>query len=99
MSVSYQVKNQDILSLLPTLDACIETQAKRLHNQTTSALMKTPEDTALQEQLEILRLFLEQADFKKLRAESEPLLIEGKKVTFTVWREGDKAQWEMKSHP
>ena len=86
-------------TLYPTLDACIETQAKRLHNQATSALLKTPDDTALQEQLETLRLFLEQADFKKLRTESEPLLIEGKKVTFTVWREGGKAQWEMKSHP
>lgn len=93
------MKNQDRLNLLPTLDACVETQAKRLHNQTASSLLKTPDDTALQEQLETLRLFLEQADFKKLRAESEPLLVEGKKVTFTVWREGSKAQWEMKSHP
>ena len=87
------------LKLTPTLDACVETQARRLHNQTVSALLKTPDDPTLQEQLETLRLFLEQANFHKLRAESEPLLIEGRKVTFTVWREGGKARWEMKGLP
>jgi len=86
-------------TLYPTLAACVETQAKRLYDQTASALLNNPDDVILQEQLETLQLFLEQADFKKLRAESETLLIEGRKVTFTVWREGDKARWEMKSHP
>jgi hypothetical protein len=90
------MKNQDLLSLLPTLAACVETQAKRLYDQTASALLNNPDDVILQEQLETLQLFLEQADFKKLRAESEPLLLDGKKVTFLVWRVGDKAQWEMK---
>ena len=55
-----------------------------------------PDDTALQNQLETLLLFLEQADFKKLRTESEPLLIDGK-VTFTVWREGGKVRCDMKA--
>jgi hypothetical protein len=86
-----------VITLHPSLDACIETQAKRLFNQTASTLLKTPDDIRLQEQLETLRLFLEQADFHKLRAESEPLLLEGRKVTFTIWREGGKAQWHMDS--
>jgi hypothetical protein len=90
------MKNQDLLSLLPTLDACIETQAKQLFNQATSILLKNPDDSILQQRFKTLRLFLEQADFHKLRAESEPLLLDGKKVTFTVWREGSKARWEMK---
>ena len=85
------------ITLHPTLDACVETQAKHLHSQTVSALLETPDDLRLQEQLETLRLFLEQADFHKLRAESELLLLEGKKVTFTVWHEDGKAQWEMKA--
>ena len=84
-----------IITLIPSLDACVETQAKRLHQQTVAALMKAPNDPVMQEQLETLALFLEQADFKKLRAESEPLLIEGKKVTFTVWRDGNKTRWQM----
>jgi hypothetical protein len=85
-----------VVTLNPTLDACIETQAKRLFNQTASQLLKSPEDLTLQEQLETLRLFLEQADFHKLRTESEPLLIDGKKIEFVVWQESGKALWEMK---
>jgi hypothetical protein len=77
----------------------VETQARRLYNHSVSALLKTPDDPTLQEQLETLRLFLEQADFHKLRAESELLLLEGKKVTFTVWQEDGKARWQMKSSP
>lgn len=84
------------ISLHPTLDACIETQAKRLFSQTSSSLLKCPDDSQLQNQLETLRLFLEQADFHKLRAKSEPLLLEGKKVTFEVWQEGNRSQREMK---
>jgi hypothetical protein len=91
------MKESKTIALHPTLDACVETQARRLYNQTVSALLKTPDDLRLQEQLETLRLFLEQADFHKLRAESELLLIDGRKVTFTVWRTGDKAQWHMDS--
>jgi hypothetical protein len=93
------LKNKKAIKLFPTLDACVETQAKQLHKQTTSALMKTPDNLQLQEQMETLQFFLEQADFKKLRAESEPLIIKGKKVTFTVWRERNKAKWEMKASP
>jgi hypothetical protein len=87
-----------VVFLHPTLDACVETQAKRLYNQTASSLLGTPDNTELQCQLETLRLFLEQADFHKLRAESEPLLLESKKVTFEVWRENNYAQWKMKTH-
>jgi hypothetical protein len=83
------------IPLLPTTSACIETQAKRLYNQTLSQLMKKADDPRLQERLETLRFFLEQADFHRLRAESEPHLIEGRKVTFTVWQENGQARWEM----
>jgi hypothetical protein len=86
-----------VFAIYPTLDACVETQTKRLYNQTTSSLLENPDDPELQDQFETLRLFLEQADFHKLRAESEPLLLEGNKVTFEVWREDDKIRWEMKT--
>ncbi len=84
-----------VITLNPTLEACVETQAKRLFDQTASQLLKSPENRTFQERLETLRLFLEQADFHKLRAESEPLLVEGKKAVFKVWREGDDAKWQM----
>jgi hypothetical protein len=86
-----------MLHLYPTINACIETQAKRLFNQTASQLLKSPEDPNLRKQLETLRLFLEQADFRKLRAESESLLLEGKKVTFEVWIKDAKSHWTMKT--
>ena len=47
------------------------------------------------EKAETLRLFLETADFKKLRAESEKQLIEGKTVLFTVYLEGRASKYEM----
>jgi len=84
-----------VVTLNPTLEACVETQAKRLFNQTASQLLKSPENLTLQEQLETLRLFLERVDFRKLRAESEMILLEGKKVVFTVWREGNQVNWKM----
>jgi hypothetical protein len=86
-----------VISLQPTLDACIETQAKRLFKETASCLMKTPYDSQLRNQFEILKIFLEQADFHKLRAESEPSLLVGNKVIYEVWSEGQKAHWEMRT--
>ncbi|MDO9334437.1 MAG: hypothetical protein Q7T57_07955 [Dehalococcoidales bacterium] len=95
MFINLGQNGKNMVILHPTLDACVETQARRLYNQTVSALLKTPDDLRLQEQLETLQLFLEQADFHKLRAESELLLIDGRKVAFTVWREDGKARWKM----
>jgi hypothetical protein len=84
-----------LLTLYPTLDTCIETQAKREYNRLLSLLLKSPEDADLQARLETVKAFLEQADFNRLRAESEPLLIQGRKVTFEVWREDGTAKWRM----
>ena len=86
-----------VVTLNPTLEACVETQAKHLYNEIASSLLKTPENSRLENQFETLRLFLEQADFHKLRIESEPLLIDGKKLEFVVWQENGKARWEMRT--
>ena len=45
------------------------------------------EDAELQEKTEALRLFLEKMDFRKLRAESEKHLVNGRKVIFTIYLE------------
>ena len=60
------------VELVPDLSHCIETVAKREHKAVSKQLL-TPgqRNKELEEKLEILRLFLETADFKKLRAESE----------------------------
>jgi hypothetical protein len=74
------------VELIPDLDHCIETLAKREQADVSRQLLEASQrNKALEEKLEILRLFLETADFKKLRAESEKSLIEGKKVKFVVY--------------
>ena len=76
------------VELIPDLSHCIETVAKIEHAAVSKQLL-TPgqRNKELEEKLEILRLFLETANFKKLRAESEKRLMEGKKVKFMVYRD------------
>ena len=80
----------------PELEACVETQAKRQYNQIARELLRKGEDKELVEKLEIMRLFLESADFNKLRRDSEKHLVEGRKVKFTVRREAGQPRYEMK---
>ena len=78
------------VELIPDLSHCIETVARREHTAVWRQLL-TPglRNKELEEKLEILRLFLETANFKKLRAESEKRLMEGKKVKFVIYRDKD----------
>ena len=73
----------------------METQAKRQYNQTLSELLKKGEDKVLVVKLETLKLFLESADFNKLRSDSEPHLVAGRKVKFIVRLENSKPQYKM----
>ena len=84
------------IELEPELDACVETKAKREYNQIMSELLKGGEEGELAQKLELLRLFLELADFSKLRGESEKHLVEGKKVKFIVYLEKGKPKYEMR---
>lgn len=78
------------VELVPDLSHCIETVAKKEYNTVAKQLIKSGEENKeLEEKLEILGLFLETADFRKLRAESEKILVEGKKVKFVVYRDKD----------
>ena len=74
----------------------MQTQAKRQYNKTLSELLNKGEEGELAEKLELLRLFLESADFNKLRGEYEKHLIEGKKVKFILHLEEGKPEYEMK---
>ena len=84
------------IELVPDLDHCIETVAKREHAAVLKQILapgqrnKEPE-----EKLEILRLFLETADFKQLRSKSEKWLAEGKRVQFVVYLEEGIPKYEM----
>jgi len=83
------------VELEPELSACVETQAKKQYNQILSELLKKEEEGELAERLETLRLFLESADFNKLRSESEKHLLEGKSVKFLVYLEKGTPKYEI----
>ena len=84
------------LELVPNLSHCIETTAKKEYEEAvTDYLGKKEADATLEEKIELLCTFLQSADFKQLRAESEKHLIENKEVIFTVWLENNHAKWEM----
>ena len=74
----------------------METKAKRQYNQILSELLKKGEERELAQKFELLRLFLEFADFNKLRSESEKHLLEGKGVKFILHLEKEKPKYEMK---
>ena len=84
------------IELAPDLSSCIETVAKREHEEVVKKLLAVAEpDPALVEKAETLRAFLESADLKGLRAESEKHLVEGRKVRFIVSRKDGVVKYEM----
>ena len=85
------------IELVPDLSSCIETVAKKEYREALGKLLREGEgDRELQERVELLRVFLEAMDFRKLRAESEKPLLQGKKVKFTIYLEGDKPKYSIR---
>lgn len=86
------------VELVPDLSNCIETIAKREYQETVQRLMSSEEvSDELKEKAEILRLFIEAADFRKLRAQSEAHLVQGRRVAFVIHLESGKAKYEMRT--
>jgi len=83
------------IDLVPDLSHCVETVAKRKYSDLVKQLLTSGGNRELQEKLEILRLFLERSDFKKLRSESEKQLTEGRTVRFVVYLEEGIPKYEM----
>ncbi len=80
------------IELVPDTDHCIETVAKQRYAEIVRRLLTSGENNAeLLEVGRILKNFLETADFKKLRVESERYLAEGKRVKL-VLHEGSEVQ-------
>jgi len=53
------------------------------------------EDKELERKSELLKAFLESADFRKLRRESEKHLIQGRTVKFIIYWEENKPNYDM----
>ena len=84
------------IELVPDLEHCIETVTKKRHAALTGILLKSKkEEPETEEQLLTLELFLQEADFPKLRSESERYLAAGKSVRFLVYLDKGIPQWEM----
>jgi hypothetical protein len=82
--------------LVPDSDHCIANVARREYRSCVETCLQTElpgQETATR--LETLRRFLEQADFPRLRRESEPLLRAGRRVRFRVVLDGEVARWRM----
>jgi len=74
------------IELIPTLDNCIETTARREFARTKDGyLEKGRDDGELAERVRLLRMFLQSADFRKLRSESESHLMAGRTVRFILY--------------
>jgi hypothetical protein len=86
----------DGIDLFPSLSHCIEATAKDKFWDSANQYMEGGrKDKKLEEKIELLKAFLESADFKKLRGDSERHLLQGKKIRFVIaWKEG-RPSYEM----
>jgi hypothetical protein len=88
------------VELIPDLSRCIETVARREYENVLKQLLGTGQaNKELQNRLEVLKLFLQTADFKRLRTESEHYLLTGKKVKFVIYTEGGAPKYVMQVIP
>ena len=84
------------IELAPDLFHCIETVAKReLENLVSSYLQAGKGESEFGEKIELLRSFLELADFRKLHKQSKGYLLKGQKIKFILYRERGKAKYKM----
>jgi hypothetical protein len=83
------------IEFAPDLSHCVETRAKQEHAATMSRILSGDESPELGQRLELLRAFLEEADFGRLRRESEAQLVKGRKVIFILLGSADPGGWSL----
>ena len=89
--------NMVTMDLCPTTTSCIESTARSFYNELVSRYLRDSAVTEeLEEKIELITSFLQIADFKKLRRESEPYLLQDKKVIFTIYNDGTGVRYSMK---
>lgn len=73
------------IELFPTKEHCIESTARLEFNRLAGRYLELDKrDSKLEAQIELLRQFLETADFRGLRQESSPHLLSGEKVKYII---------------
>lgn len=88
------------IEFAPDLAHCIETLARKEYNGIVRQLLVSVKVKGkLREKAELLKSFLEIANFKKLRGESERHLFEGRHVKFLIYADGGVPKYEMRISP
>lgn len=84
------------IELVPDLSHCIETVARREYDNLVSGYLQAGKgDSEFREKIELIWNFLESADFRELRRQSEGYLLKGQKIKFILYRERGKAKYKM----
>lgn len=83
------------IELLPDLSHCVETRAKQEYAAIMSRILSGEELPGLEKRLELLKAFLETADFGRLRRESEEHMIRGKRVKFVLSGSVGGDEWSV----
>jgi len=84
------------IELLPSFPHCTETVAKEKFWSLVSKYMGSKqEDKELERKIELLKAFLESADFRRLRRESEKHLMQGRTVKFILYWKENKPNYDM----
>jgi hypothetical protein len=87
------------IRLEPDLSHCVETVAKKEYERVLSILLRgNYEDKRLEDELELLRLFLESADFGSLRSRCEEFLLQGGQVTVKLRSTNGMPEYEIEVH-
>lgn len=83
------------IELFPDLSHCIETVAKREYEDITRRLLAGEGGAEPEDRLALLREFLDAADFRELRRQSEEYLLQNRKVKFLLFRERGRLKYKM----
>jgi hypothetical protein len=87
----------NMVELVPTLSNCIESTAKKEYWKSVEKYLQlSEEDKELEGKIELLKVFLESADFRELRRQSENYLVGGKNVKFILFLEEGSLRYKMK---
>ena len=83
------------IELVPDLEHCIQTRARQEHAAAVSRALSGDESEDLQQRLNLLQSFLQEADFGRLRKESEDHLTQGRRVKLVLSDAGVPGQWRV----
>jgi hypothetical protein len=84
------------IELVPNLSHCIETVARREYESLVRSYLQADKgDNESEKKIELLRSFLESADFRELRKQSDDYLLKGQKIKFILYRERGKIKYRM----